>query len=121
MIFINGYGCGPVAIYCCIFQGSVLGALLLFLLYMNNINQAIKLCKFHQSADHTNLLCLSNSKRQWSLKTSSYWLNENKISLTVKITEMVIFNSKGKKFESDLRIKLFRQKTIHIRDLSKQF
>ena len=119
MIFINSYGCGPVAIYCCILQDSVLGALLLSLLYMNNLNQAIKLCKFHQSADDTNLLCLSNSTSQWSLKTSSYWLNENKISLTVKITEMVIFTYKKKKFESDLRIKLFGQKNIYVRDLSK--
>ena len=119
MIFINSYGCGPVAIYCCILQDSVLGGLLLFLLYMNNLNQAIKLCKFHQSADDTNLLCLSNSTSQWSLKTSSYWLNENKISLTVKITEMVIFNYKENKFESDLRIKLFGQKNIYVRDLSK--
>lgn len=79
MIFINGYGCGPVAIYCCILQGSVLGALLLFLLYMNNLNQAIKLCKFHQSADDTNLLCLSNSA-----KHLVNFSNANVISLNIK-------------------------------------
>ena len=33
-------------------------------------------------------------------------LNVNKISLNVKKTEMVIFKSKQKKFEGDLKIKL---------------
>ena len=32
---------------------------------------------------------------------------------------MVIFTYKKKKFESDLRIKLFGQKNIYVRDLSK--
>ena len=35
-----------------------------------------------------------------------HWLNANKISLSVKKTEMVIFKSKQKKFEGDLKIKL---------------
>ena len=34
------------------------------------------------------------------------WLNANKISLNVKKTEMVIFKSKQKKLEGDLKIKL---------------
>ena len=34
------------------------------------------------------------------------WLNANKISLHVKKTEMVIFKSKEKKFEGDLKTKL---------------
>ena len=34
------------------------------------------------------------------------WLNANKISFNVKKTEMVIFKSKQKKFEGDLKIKL---------------
>ena len=42
------------------FQGSVLGPLL-FLLYINDLNQAIKFCKVHPFADGTNLLCLTNS------------------------------------------------------------
>ena len=36
-------------------------------------------------------------------------LNENKISRNVKKTEMVIFRSKQKKFEDDLKIKLCRK------------
>ena len=40
------------------------------------------------------------------LKHLVNWLNANKISLNVKKTEMVIFKSKQKKFEGDLKIKL---------------
>ena len=40
------------------------------------------------------------------LKYLVTWLNANKISLNVKKTEMVIFKSKQKKFEGDLKIKL---------------
>ena len=36
----------------------------------------------------------------------AHWLNANKMSLNVKKTEMVIFKSKQKKFEGDLKIKL---------------
>ena len=40
------------------------------------------------------------------LKRLVNWLNTNKISLHVKETEMIIFKSKQKKFEGDLKIKL---------------
>ena len=39
------------------------------------------------------------------LKHLLNWLNANKISLKVKQTEMVIFKSKKKKLEGDLKIK----------------
>ena len=85
---------------------------LLFLLYINDLNQAIKFCKVHHFADDTNLLCLSNSIKKLNkqvnadLKHLVNWLNANKISLNVKKTEMVIFKSKQKKLEGDLKIKL---------------
>ena len=40
------------------------------------------------------------------LKHLVNWLNSNKISINVKKTEIVIFKSKQKKFEGDLKIKL---------------
>ena len=55
-VSINGYESGLAALNCSIPQGSVLGPLL-FLLYINDLNQAIKFCKVH-FADDTNLLCL---------------------------------------------------------------
>ena len=59
-VSINGYESGVAAINCSVPQGSVLGPLL-FLLYINDLNQAIKFCKVRHFADDTNLLCLSNS------------------------------------------------------------
>ena len=110
-VSINGYESGLAAINCGVPQGSVLGPLL-FLLYINYLNQAIKFCKVHHFADDTNLLCLSNSIKKLSklvnadLKHLLNWLNANKISLNVKKTEMIIFKSKQKKLEGDLKIKL---------------
>ena len=59
-VSINGYDSGLAAINCGVPQGSVLGPLL-FSLYINDLNQAIKFCKVHHFADDTNLICLGNS------------------------------------------------------------
>ena len=59
-VSINGYKSGLAAINCGVPQGSAPGALL-FLSYINDLNQAIKFCKVHHFADDTNLLCLSNA------------------------------------------------------------
>ena len=73
----------------------------------------IKFCKVHRFADDTNLLCQSSSIKKLNklvntdLKHLVNWLNANKISLNAKKTEMVIFKSNQKKFEGDLKIKLF--------------
>ena len=110
-VSINGYDSYLAVINCGVPQGSVLGPLL-FLLYINDVNQAVKFCNVHHFADDTNLLCHSNSIKKLNklvkadLKHLVNWLNANKISLNVKITEMVIFKSKQKKLEGDLKIKL---------------
>ena len=85
---------------------------MLFLLYTNEFNQAIKFCKVHHFADDTNLLCLSENSTKKpkklfkaDLKHLVTFLNANAISLNGKKTEMVIFKSKQKKFEGDLKIK----------------
>ena len=108
-VSINGFDSGLTSINCGVSQGSVLGPLL-FLLYINDLNQAIKFCKVHHFADDTNLLCLSllklNKLVNTDLKHLVNWLNANKISLNLKKTEMVIFKSNLKKFEGDLKIKL---------------
>ena len=59
---INGFDSGLTTINCGISQGSVLEPLL-FLLYINDLNQAIKFGKVHHFADDTNLLCLSNYQK----------------------------------------------------------
>ena len=58
-VFINGYNFGLGAINCGVPQGPLLGHLL-FLLYINELNQAIKFDKVYHFADDTDLLCLSN-------------------------------------------------------------
>ena len=73
---MNGFDTGLTTINCGVPQASVLG-LLLFLLYINDLNQTIKFCKVHHFADDTNLLCLINSIKkteetsQCRLKASS--------------------------------------------------
>ena len=110
-VSINGYDSGLAAINCGVPQGLVLGPLL-FLLYINDLNQAIKFCKVYHFAEDTNLLCLGNSIEKLNklvntdLKRLVNWLNANKILLNAKKTEIVIFKSKQKKFECDLKIKL---------------
>ena len=108
-VSIKEYESGLAALNWGVPQGSVVGPLL-FLLYINDLNQAIKLCKFHQFADDTNLLCLRNSIKKLNklvnanLEHLVIWLNANKVSLNVKKkTEMVIFKSKQKKLEGDLK------------------
>ena len=56
-VSINGYDSGLAEIKCGVSQGSALGPLL-FLLYINDLNQAIKYCNVHHFADDTNLLYL---------------------------------------------------------------
>ena len=82
----NGYDSDLAAINCGVPQGLVLGPLL-FLLYICNLNLAIKV---HHFADDTNLLWLSNSTKKLNklvntdLKHLVNWFNEHKISINVK-------------------------------------
>ena len=79
---------------------------------MNDNNREIKFGRVHQSADDTNLLRLSNSIKKLNklfnadLKHIVNWVNVNKISLNVKIIEMMIFKSNPKEFEGNLEIRL---------------
>ena len=70
----------------------------------------------HHFADDTNLLYLGKSIKKlnklvnYDLKNLLYWLNANKISLNVKKTELVIFKSKRKHFDGEIKLKLSRKR-----------
>ena len=48
-----------------------------------------------------------NKQVNADLKHLINWLNANKISFNVKMTELVIFKSKQKELKGDLKIKLY--------------
>ena len=83
-------------------QGSVLGPLL-FLIYINDLNQAIKFSRVHHFADDTNLLLVDNSLKKRSkhinhdLKLLTAWLRANRISLNTSKTEILLFRPKSKR------------------------
>ena len=92
-VSINGFDSGLTTINCSVSQESVLRSLL-FLLYINDVNEAMKFFKVYHFADDTNLLCLSNSIKKLSklvnadLKHLVNWLNASKISLSVKKSKL---------------------------------
>ena len=59
-VSINGHESSLASVLYRVPQGSVLGPLL-FLIYINDLNQAIKVCKVHQFADDSNLLHFNKS------------------------------------------------------------
>ena len=108
-------------------QGSVLGPLL-FIIYINDLNHAIKSSLVHHFADDTNLFnsnsCIKSLQNQvnYDLKQLSKWLRANKISLNSGKTEIVIFtlknkqiayrNEKGELVPWDLKIKIDGKKIV---------
>ena len=98
-------------------QGSVLGPLL-FLIYINDLNKAIKFSTTHHFADDTNLLFVDKSLKKIQkhvnlvLKFLCKWLKANKISLNASKTELIIFRDPRKKSTHELKIKIDGKKLI---------
>ena len=92
-------------------QESVLGPQLL-LIYINDLNTAIKHCKIHYFADDMNLLHINESIKKlnkldnFDQKNLINWLNANKTSLNVSKAELILFKPKIKKLDFDLKLKL---------------
>ena len=92
-------------------QGSVLCPLL-FILYINDIQQCSELISIVLFADDTNILysdtCLKklNEIIQNEMNEITDWLNANKLSINTEKTKFILFRSKNKKVNSSINISI---------------
>ena len=116
-VSVNGYNSTEQNMNYGVPQGSVLGPLL-FLIYINDLNNAIKFCTTHHFADDTNLLFVDKSLKKiqkyvnLDLKFLCKWLKANKISLNASKTELIIFRDPRKKRTHELKIKIDGKRLI---------
>ena len=116
-VSINGFESKPLAMNYGVPQGSVLGPLL-FLIYINDLHNAIKYSTTLHFADDTNLLAVNESLKKLQkqvnldLRFLCNWLKANKISLNASKTELVIFRHPNKPINYDLKIKINGKKLI---------
>ena len=93
---LNGCTSTKQAITCGVPQGSILGPLL-FIIYINDMNQALENCITHHFADDTNLLYAHKDPKiikkvvNRDLFLLFQWLCANRLSLNVSKTEFLIF------------------------------
>ena len=96
-------------------QGSVLGPLL-FLIYLNDLHNVIKFSQSFHFADDMCLLNIQNTiykinrSLNKNLKDLGFLLNANKIALNIAKTEVILFKTKHKPCNTDLRLNLCREK-----------
>ena len=93
---ISGFFSQTKIVRCGFPQGSTMGPVL-FLIYINDFNNALDKCRVHHFADDTNLLfgnkcpseisCVMNNE----LKLLTDWLRANKLSLNESKTKLLIF------------------------------
>ena len=101
-VSINGFNSKTVVTKFGVPQGSVLGPLL-FLIYINDLYNAIKFSVVHHFADDTNLLLSNESLKKINkqinidMRSLCHWLRANKISLNASKTEYILFRIPKKK------------------------
>ena len=116
-VSINGFQSDEVIMEYGVPQGSVLGPLL-FLIYINDLNSAIRFCTTRLFADDTCLLIKNKSLKQMQkqlnldLRNLCNWLKANKISLNASKTEMILFRHPNKEVNYNLKIKIDGKKLL---------
>ena len=111
LVFINGFNSDYNTVKYGVPQDSVLG-LLLFLIFINDLNIAIKNSKTFHFADDTCLLNIKDSIKKKNkvvnkdLKFLIQCLHANKISRNLAKTEVIIFRRKKKQLDFDLNLKI---------------
>ena len=114
-VSVNGFNSDYKTVKYGVPQGSVLGPLL-FLIFINDLNIAIKNSETFHFADDTCLLNIKDSIKKINkvvnkdLKFLIQWLHANKISLNVAKTEVIIFRRKKKQLDFDLNLKICGKK-----------
>ena len=109
----NGEKSNYLNVTCGVPQGSILGPLL-FLVYINDMHQAVKYSKMHHFADDTYLKCsdkndkLLRNKMNKDLALLFDWLCANRLSLNVSKTEFIVFKPPNKTLTSRFTLKLNR-------------
>ena len=91
-------------------QGSVLGPLL-FLIYINDLNIALKYSTLRHFADDKSLKQIKKHLNL-DLRHLCKWLRANKISLNSSRTEMLLFRHPKKTVNYDLKIKIDGKRLI---------
>ena len=82
---------------------------LLFLIYINDLNYAIRYYSVRHFGDDTNLLNYNNSVKRMNKqvnKNITNWLSANKICRNISKTEAVLFKSSRKLKDVPLKLKL---------------
>jgi hypothetical protein len=101
-------------ITCGVPQSSVLGPLL-FLLYINDVNNSAPKLKFHLFADDSNLFYSDNNLQNLEILNEQLilvgkWLCANKLSINIEKSNFVLFHSPQKKVNYSMNLKIHNNK-----------
>ena len=114
-VSLNGQLSTSRPVTCGVPQGSILGPLL-FLIYINDMNKAIKNSTVYHFADDTNLLYSHKNPKTLKkvmnkdLKALYEWLCANRLSLNVSKTEFIVFRPPKKSLSNRIVLTLNRTK-----------
>ena len=112
-VSLGGTNSNNLPITCGVPQGSILGPLL-FIIYINDMHNAINFSKVHHFADDTNLLFSHKNLKVLRKRVNSDlellfdWLCANRLSLNVGKTEFVIFRPARSKRLDRVTLKINR-------------